>query len=85
MRPKTKSKNEQRALKPTALGTESQEPGAPTRHLEESGQAPTDLEEIARQQGASQRGYTGDAPAEPIPPGFDPEHPGGRPEGDPRR
>lgn len=68
------------------VGAERQDPGAPTRQLsEQEGQEASDVEEIARQQGTSQRGYTADGPQENRPAQFDPEHPGGRPEGDPRR
>lgn len=72
------------------VGGEQQEPGAPTRRLDDEGDASAqqevkELEEIARQQGTSQRGYTADGPHEERPAQFDPEHPGGRAEGDPRR
>ncbi|WP_437652486.1 hypothetical protein [Sorangium sp. So ce1182] len=68
------------------VGGEQQEPGAPTRQLnDETTQGSSDVEEIARQQGASQRGYTADGPQNDRPAQFDPAHPGGRPEGDPRR
>ncbi|MGK4006931.1 hypothetical protein WMF31_30190 [Sorangium sp. So ce1036] len=69
------------------VGGEQQEPGAPTRHLEddETTQGASDVEQIARQQGVSQRGYTADGPHKDRPAQFDPAHPGGRPEGDPRR
>ncbi|WP_437601213.1 hypothetical protein [Sorangium sp. So ce590] len=69
------------------VGGEQQEPGAPTRHLndDKTTQGASDIEKIARQQGASQRGYTADGPHEDRPAQFDPAHPGGRPEGDPRR
>ncbi|AGP34634.1 hypothetical protein [Sorangium cellulosum] len=68
------------------VGSEQQEPGAPTRQLDdETTQGSSDVEKIARQQGASQRGYTADGPHEDRPAQFDPAHPGGRPEGDPRR
>jgi hypothetical protein len=68
------------------VGAERQDPGAPTRQRsEQEGQEASDVEEIARQQGTSQRGYTADGPQENRPAQFDPEHPGGRPEGDPRR
>ncbi|KYF56703.1 hypothetical protein BE08_36845 [Sorangium cellulosum] len=70
------------------LGREQQEPGAPTRQLSDEttqGSSDSDVEQIARQQGASQRGYTDDGPQNDRPAQFDPEHPGGRPEGDPRR
>ncbi|AUX40283.1 uncharacterized protein SOCE26_016830 [Sorangium cellulosum] len=68
------------------VGGEQQEPGAPTRQLnDETTEGASDVEEIARQQGASQRGYTADGPHEDRPAQFDPAHPGGRPEGDPRR
>ncbi|MGK3996383.1 hypothetical protein [Sorangium sp. So ce1024] len=68
------------------IGGEQQEPGAPTRQLnDETTQDPGDVGQIARQQGTSQRGYTGDGPQTDRAAQFDPEHPGGRPEGDPRR
>ncbi|WP_437735626.1 hypothetical protein [Sorangium sp. So ce1335] len=69
------------------VGGEQQEPGAPTRQLnDETTEGLSDVEHIARQQGASQRGYTADGPQNDRPAQFDdPEHPGGRPEGDPRR
>ncbi|WP_438018743.1 hypothetical protein WMF18_06545 [Sorangium sp. So ce315] len=68
------------------IGGEQQEPGAPTRQLnDETTQGSSDVEQIARQQGTSQRGYTADGPQNDRAAQFDPEHPGGRPEGDPRR
>lgn len=70
----------------TKVGSEQQQPGEPTRHaVPTDGQDASDLEKIAAQQGASQRGYTADGPQENRPAQFDPKHPGGRPEGDPRR
>lgn len=74
-----------------AAGTEQNEPGQASRHIETDQHATTsaaqDIEEIASQQGASQRGYTADGneDGKGRPAQFDPEHPGGRPEGDPRR
>lgn len=68
------------------VGSEQQQPGEPTRHVAPTGEkGASDVEEIARQQGATQRGYTADGPKENRPAQFDPKHPGGRPEGDPRR
>jgi len=74
------------------LGGEQFEPGKPTRHVPakhgplESAGLPSDIEEIARQQGASQRGWTADQKKEKERPAqFDPAHPGGLPSGDPRR
>lgn len=75
---------------------ERMEPGKPTREMDEQAGsaggagagagADKDIEAIASQQGATQRGYTDDRKEkEDRPAQFDPAHPGGRPEGDPRR
>jgi hypothetical protein len=72
---------------------EQKEPGKPTREMDPevgakggAGADTNDVEAIASQQGATQRGYTDDRKEkEDRPAQFDPAHPGGRPEGDPRR
>lgn len=82
-------KSDEREEMEGAVGREQDEPGQPTRSMNERGELPTDaareVEEIAEQQGSAQRGYTGDreegtaTPPEPVPMHRDP---GGRPEGD---
>jgi len=45
------------------VGTEHREPGEPTRHIEKQRSPGSDVEQIARQQGTTQRGYTADRKA----------------------
>jgi hypothetical protein len=46
----------------SVIGTESHEPGQPTRHFDEGvrPEGASEVAEIARQQGASQRGFAAD-------------------------
>jgi len=69
------------------VGTEYQEPGQPTRHIEKQHGPESDVEQIARQQGTTQRGYTADRKGnEHLPSKLDDTgHRGRKPSADPHR